>query len=201
MAMGYGEQMDRTEVEDPILNFVIQLQTRKTNSSTEQEQITSKWIQMNRDSSTGCVRQIRIRTNISGISSFAIWNHRGKYSSRWTQARMSGQGCRGSGTRRSLRILINWQELLCFITFCCLYTILLENGKSFLSLYGFVNGISYMNSANQVTKLCRCRLGMGQISQLRFPISLYLCQKQFLVQFMNYNEFLIYRIKILNVLL
>lgn len=115
--------------------------------------------------------------------------------------KMSGQGCRGPGTRGSWRILINWQELLCFITCCCLYTILLENGKSFPSLYGFVNVISYMNSANQVTKLCRCWLGMGQISQLRFPLSLYLCQKQFLVLFMNYNEFLIYRIKILNVLL
>ena len=69
------------------------------------------------------------------------------------------QGCLGKAaevqapfpcleTGGSWRILINWQELLCFITCCCLYSILLENGKSFLSLYGFVNGISYMDSAN-----------------------------------------------------
>lgn len=53
---------------------------------------------MNRDSSTGHMRQIKIRGNISGILSFAICNHRGTYSSRWTWAKMSRKALRGPDT-------------------------------------------------------------------------------------------------------
>lgn len=91
---------------DHTLDFFSQFKTRRqTTLSTEKNHVTSKWIQMNRDSSTGCMRKIKQRLQQTFLKyCFAIWNHRGTCSSRWTWARMSGQALNSPETLDSRKL-------------------------------------------------------------------------------------------------